>query len=50
MYAPGDFGSFHASGQIVTFSGKEKRVVRFTTDAISMAQILSTAVRRRIAG
>ncbi len=50
MYALGDFGSFHAGGQFVTFSGKEKRVVRFTTDAISMAQILSPAVRRRIAG
>ena len=30
MYALGDFGSFHAGGRIVTVSGKEKRIVRFT--------------------
>ena len=52
MYALEDCGSFHAGDRIVTVSGKEKRIVRFTadTDAISMAQVLSTGVRRRIAG
>ena len=52
MYALGDFGSFHAGGRIVTVYGKEKRIVRFTadTDAISIAQVLSTVVRRWIVG
>ena len=52
MYALGDFGNSNAGGRIVTASGKEKRVVRFTadTDTISMARVLSTAVRRRIVG
>ena len=52
MYALGDFGSCHAGGRVVAVSGKEKRIVRFTAeaDAISMAQVLSTVVRRRIAG
>ena len=32
MYALRDFGSFHVGGRIVSVSGKEKRMVRFTAD------------------
>ena len=34
MYALRDFGSFHAGGRIVSVSGKEKRMVRFTADTV----------------